>query len=408
MKGLRLLAALALLLTCGGCAGGIGFVPDTLYISIETSTAAGSAPELGGHRRVSQRLIDKFRSLNPGVDVHVSNYPADGLVAATRYRNSRGLGPDLIVSRVITAQQLHQQGLSSAVTLKRDTLDRLHPRFLKSFREGSKEFAVPFLAQPQVACYDRRRLREPPRTIDELLALSAKGLRVGLPLTISELFWTTTAQGASDVVGQLLEGPANGQAATFSAADHQALDRWIRWLHDASLQQNVSFSDDPLDLIQQLQRGQRDWISCNSVWIDGLRQRMGPNLGVSVLPGGTDVPTTPISRLLVWSFGRHSSARQRLLAERFVAFTLNEVTQKQLMDSVPGNLPVNPNVLIPTRSSALMASLAFSLDHSRLLDFPDPEGAIARSRWLESVLEKVVLGELPPAPALAQLLARTP
>jgi hypothetical protein len=129
---------------------------------------------------------------------------------------------------------------------------------------------------------------------------------------------------------------------------------------------------------------------------------------VSVLPGGTDEPATPITRLLVWSFGRHSSARQRLVAERFVAFSLNEVTQKQLMDAVPGNLPVNPNVLIPTRSSALMASLSFSLDHSRMFDLRDPDGAIARGMRLEAVLKKVVQGELLPAPALAQLLGPTP
>lgn len=407
-KDLRLLTALALLMTCGGCSGGIAFIPDSLYISIETSTTADSAPELGSNRMIGQRLIDKFRALNPGVNIHVSHYPAGEFLAATRFRDSRGLGPDLIVSRVITALQLHQQGLSSPVTMNRDVLVGVQPRFHESFRQGTKEFAVPFLAQPQVACYDRRRLQQPPQTIDELLALSAKGLRVGLPLSVGEIFWTTSAQGASHAVAQLLDGPPNGRGAALSAADQQALQRWMAWLHDASLQQNVSFSDDPLDLVQQLQRGERDWISCTSIWIDGLRQRMGPNLGVSELPGGVDTPTTPISRLLVWSYGRHSSARQRVLAEQFVAFSLNEVNQKQLMDSVPGNLPVNPNVLIPTRSSALMASLASSLSHSRMFIFRDPDGAIVRGKRLESLLKKVVQGELLPPQALAQLLTPIP
>jgi ABC-type glycerol-3-phosphate transport system substrate-binding protein len=170
----------------------------------------------------------------------------------------------------------------------------------------------------------------------------------------------------------------------------------------------VSFSDDPFELVQQLERGERDWISCSSLWIDSLRQRMGSNLGVSVLPGGADTPAMPVTRLLVWSFGRHSSARQRFLAERFVAFSLNEVTQKQLMVAVPGNLPVNPNVLIPTRSSALMAALALSLDRSRMFEFRDPDASIVRGYRLESVLKKVVQGELPPEPAVAKLLAPIP
>ncbi len=408
VKGWSRLAALALLLSCGGCGGGGGFGPDNLYISVETSTNSGGSVELGANRTIGRRLIEKFRTLNPDVAVHVSHFPVGELLPATRFRDSRGLGPDLIVSRVITALQLHQQGLSSDVSLKQEGLDRLQPRFLRSFRKGSRVFAVPFLAQPQVACYDRRRLKNPPRSLDELLALSARGLRVGLPLGVGEIYWTTTAQGAGQAVARLLDGPPQPTPTTLSAADREALERWIAWLHNASLQQNISFSDDPLDLVEQLQRGERDWISCTSLWIDGLRQRMGPHLGVSVLPGAAEAPATPITRLLVWSFGRHSSARQRQVAERFVAFSLNEVTQKQLMEVVPGNLPVNPNVLIPTRSSALMAALSSSLDHSLMFDLRDPDGAIARGMRLEAVLKKVVQGELLPAPALAQLLAPTP
>jgi len=407
-NGWSRLAALALLLSCGGCGGGSGFGPDNLYISVETSTNSGGSVELGANRNIGSRLIEKFRTLNPDVAVHVSHFPVGELLPATRFRDSRGLGPDLIVSRVITALQLHQQGLSSDVSLKQEGLDRLQPRFLRSFRKGSRVFAVPFLAQPQVACYDRRRLKDPPRSLDELLALSARGLRVGLPLGVGEIYWTTTAQGAGQAVARLLDGPPQPTPTTLSEADRQALERWIAWLHNASLQQNISFSDDPLDLVEQLQRGERDWISCTSLWIDGLRQRLGPHLGVSVLPGAAEAPATPITRLLVWSFGRHSSARQRQVAERFVAFSLNEVTQKQLMDAVPGNLPVNPNVLIPTRSSALMASLSFSLDHSRMFDLRDPDGAIARGTRLEAVLKKVVQGELLPDQALAQLLGPTP
>ena len=78
------------------------------------------------------------------------------------------------------------------------------------------------------------------------------------------------------------------------------------------------------------------------------------------------------------------------------------------MVAVPGNLPVNPNVMIPTRSSALMAALAFSLDRSRMFEFRDPNASIVRGDRLESVLKKVVQGELPPEPAVAQLLASIP
>ncbi len=400
----RGLAAVTLLLGLGGCSGGGGFGPDNLYIAVATSTPLGNSVELGANRSIGDRLIERFRTLHPGVAVHVSHFPVDELLSATRFRDSRGLGPDLIISRVITALQLHQQGLSSDVSLDQEALSRLEPRFLSQFRRGSRALAVPFLAQPQVACYDRRRLKEPPRSVDDLLALSARGLRVGLPLAVADLYWTTAAQGAGPAVARLLDGPPQPTPTSLPAADRQALERWIAWLHNASLQKNVSFADDSLDLVKQLQRGERDWISCSSLWIDGLRQRLGPHLGVSVLPGGAEAPAAPITRLLVWSFGRHSSPKQRLLAEQFVLFSLNEVTQKQLMDGVPGNLPVNPDVLIPTRSSSLMASLSTSLDHSLMFDLRDPDGAIARGSRIEGLLKKLVQGDLPPAAAIVQLL----
>lgn len=396
--------AVALLLGCGGCGDGVRVAPDTLYISMESSTGSANRPELGNNRLIGQRLFEKFRALHPGVAVHVSHYTADELVAATRFRDSRGLGPDLMVSRVVTALQLHRQGLSSTLPVKPEAFEGPQPRFSASFREGSGVFAVPFLAQPQVACYDRRRVSDPPKTLDQLLALSAKGLRVGLPLTTGELFWTTTAPGASDAVSHWLEGPAKGKTHALPAADRQAFERWMAWVHNASLQKNVSFADDPFDLVRQLQRGERDWISCASLWIDGLEKRLGSNLGVSVLPGGANTPATPISRLLVWSFGRNSSARQRELAKQFVAFTRNEVVQKQLMDSVPGNLPVNPDVLIPSRTSSLMAALAFSLEHSRLLVYRDPDGAVRRGQQMEAVLKKMVQGEWLPSEATDRLL----
>ncbi|MCT0247742.1 extracellular solute-binding protein [Synechococcus sp. CS-205] len=404
---MQLLAAMAVLLATGGC--GSRLAPDTLYISIETDINSESLKELSEIGRISRPLVSQFRALNPGVDVHVRHLPMGEVMADTRFRDSRGLGPDLIVSNVITALQLQQDGLISTVALKDLSLSRSQPpRFVNNFRKGSQVFAVPVLAQPQVACYDRRRLAEPPGTVKELLALSAKGLRVGLPLRVSELFWTTTPQGAGDAVVQLLNQSPAGKAATLSAIERRALKRWITWVYDSSLQKNVSFSDDPLDLVRQLQQGERDWISCSSLWIDDLRQKLGQNLGVSVLPGGPDAPAEPISRLLVWSFGRHSSWRQRQAAERFVAFSLNQVNQKQLMHTAPGNLPVNPDVLIPTRSSALLRTLTFSLDHSLMLDFRDPDAAMARGSQLESMLKNVVQGEVLPPEALARLLAPAP
>jgi hypothetical protein len=96
------------------------------------------------------------------------------------------------------------------------------------------------------------------------------------------------------------------------------------------------------------------------------------------------------------------------LAEAFVFFSLNKVNQKDMMLSSPGTLPVNPEVLIPTKSSHRLAALAASWENSQMLSFSNPEQTVAVSLAIESVLQETIQGELTPAQASAMLLALPP
>lgn len=403
----RTLGALAAILLCGGCQGWGG--PDSLFLYVETDSVKTSAVELGDSQKRTRRLIEEFRQVNPGVNIHVRHLPSDAFLRSTAFRTSRGLGPDLMVTRVVTALRLHQQKLSEPVELDPQRLKDIEPRFLDDFRVGRQLLAVPLLAQPELACFDRRRVPTPPRDLNELIGLSAKGLRIGMPLRLTDLYWTSSALQANAAVERLLEAPATADAGLMiSASDRQDLLRWLSWLNNANLQQNVEFADEPVDLVQRLEEGRLGWISCNSLWLERLGKALGPSFGVSELPGRAGEPAQGLTRLKVWSFGRHSTPRQRQLAKEFVLFTLNRLNQKRLMLTAPGNLPVNSTVLIPSKSSSVFAALAGSLDRAELMSFKDPDRIETRLAWVDGVLESAIVNADAPAVVMGILQAGPP
>ena len=398
MRGcLRLGGALVLLLGLGGCSS--GFLPDTLFIYVENESSQSRQAEIGDSRSVVQQLLEDFEQANPGMRIQLRHFSSEAIVPATAYRTSRALGPDLLVTRVVTALRLNQQQLTTPVRFRGKDLEEIHPRFLAEFRLADDRFlAVPLLAEPQLACFNRRRVPDPPTSLDQLIALSAKGMRVGLPLAATDLYWTASGSEAEDSLQALLESADDSAAAapSFKATDQRKLLGWLNWLDNANQQQNVEFAEESIDLVERLGRGDRDWISCNSLWLGRLGRQMKGSLGVSELPGADGQPATTLTRLKVWSFGTHSSPRQRELAQAFVLFTLNPVNQRRMMLAGPGNVPVNKEVLIPTKSSQRYAAMAASLDHSRMLSFRHPEQVEQRVGQLHDLLRQLMAGSLDP------------
>ena len=397
LKGRQILGfggALALFLCLGGCSS--GFLSDTLFIYVENESSQSRQAEIGDSRGVVQQLLEDFEQDNPGVRIQVRHFPSEAIVPATAYRSSRALGPDLLVTRVVTALRLHEQKLTTPVRFSSKRLSEINPWFLADFRLAESEFlAVPLLAEPQLACFNKRRVPVPPTSLDQLIDLSAKGMRVGLPLGATDLFWTASGNAAVDPLMALLASDdAGATAPAITTTDQFKLLKWLNWLDNANKQQNVEFAEESIDLVERLGKGERDWISCNSLWLGRLSSQLGTSLGVSELPGADGQAATTLTRLKVWSFGEHSSPRQRQLAEAFVLFTLNPVNQRLLMQAGPGNLPVNREVLIPIKSSQRFAAMAASLDNSRMLSFRQPDRVEQRVAQLNDLLHQLIAGTL--------------
>ncbi len=153
------------------------------------------------------------------------------------------------------------------------------------------------------------------------------------------------------------------------------MEEWLAWLARANIEPNVIFVETADEMVERMERGQLDWISCSSTAIERLKRRLGPHLGVSVLPTGSDgKPARPLARLQLLSFGRDSTPAQRQVATSFALFVLNDFSQTNLISKAFGNMPVNQNVVVPVKDSPALAVMQASLDHSTVPTFREGVG----------------------------------
>ncbi len=361
----------------------------------------------GGLRRRAAAALDRFskdfRELHPGVDLQLMTFPEDTLARQLRFRQQGGLGPDLLLVNSRTALELHRRQLAQGVRFPPELLQQIDPELLQRVRLGDGSLAgLPVLQLPQIACFNRERLPAgSPDSLDGLLQLSSRGLRVGLSTNPIYLLWTAGGLGAD---GALLA--AQGEAP-LSAEQNQSLERWLAWLQNAALQQSITFHEKQDELVRQLAKGELDWISCRSSNITLLRETLGAALGVASLPGGPWGEPTPINRERVLVFGRNSSPAQQRIAREVASFSVNPLVQRNLTLSTFILLPVNRYVPPPVASSAVLAAMVRSAEQSerstpviyRLI------GNSTAEKALSAVLNRVLFGELSPRQAAAILPA---
>ena len=363
-RRLALGVAIPLTVCLGGCRlGGIRplFRPleGTLYVAVGVSGDALDTELEAEVRQRQAQLQTAFRALQPRVRLQVQLYPEETLRHELRLRNRTGLSPDLLLVNQSTAAGLAREKLISTLAFPATLLDQLDAGSVARLRRSDGTMTgLPVELQPQLACFDRRRVSESPASLEELLAMSAKGMEVGLPIDAVNLAWTLGPLGAIDAVSSLLEEQPLTPAALARLAG------WLEWLRQADQQQHITFFPTQSQLVDQLMVGDLDWIPCISINISRLRKSLGSNLGVAPLPSGPYGMASPITRERVFTFGVNSSPDQRQLALALARFAISPLHQRNMVLRDQFLLPVNRQVAPPVRSSSIIAAMVEGREQS--------------------------------------------
>ena len=353
----RLAASVVLFsLLLSGCSRLGNELPVMLYLAlvIDQDSTIETATQADFRRRIDL-VVSDYRKINPNVNVQVALYKRADLIGELQRRNASDLGPDLVITDAPQAKQLITAGLTEA--LPKTEFKRQHTEeslWERVKLEDGRIAAQPMVIYPQIACFNRTVVKEPPTTLQALLQEGAAGARVGLPVNFSELLWTSGSLGALQSLGRAESGSRT------SDEDITAILGWLTWLQRASAQRNITFFQDQGQLQNLLKQGELDWVSCNSNSLIRLGSEMGEKLGVSALPRGPAGAPSPVNSVRVLALGANSSARQREVALNLARFITNPMVQRNLSLQSLAFLPVNPSVALPVKSSKTLATLVQS------------------------------------------------
>lgn len=311
--------SVALLFGCTTSRDGLGArYRGHLHVLITSPSNEGLNKGLEeGNERTVKLLVQQFRKLHPHVRVSTGVVPEQELEGLLSRRQAMGLAPDLLLTSSTMARQLADANLSSRQTLPPQLIAQLRPDALASLRraDGSLD-GVPMALMPDLACFNRRTTPSPPLTITALEQLEQRGLESGMAIEGRHLFWTAGSFGAQEAISQLLAGEP------VTPARRAAIQGWLNWLQLANQTKGVFFLNSIQQLMQELVLGRLDWVMCNSASLPRLREAMGADLGVALLPAGPAGKASPIRRVKVWVQSRRIPEQRRRLADGLVRFSV--------------------------------------------------------------------------------------
>jgi ABC-type glycerol-3-phosphate transport system substrate-binding protein len=295
-------------------------------------------------REITVEAIDHIKSVDPSIRPQLTLSSQRNFVDEIEGQTRSGFGPDLLITDSDTALELYQRKLVDPIEI--DSEDRADtPSFLFDLVTAKDGQLVgrPVNQFVQLACFNKERLPSPPQTLEEM-EKDSEDNNFGMALQLKDLFWSAESFDAGDAMEAALAKLPPDTKRQANVTD------WLRWLENASYQQNIRFLNDQRSLREAFVKGELDWITCWSSNLRELRNQMQQKLALAPLPKGPSKRPKATTKLQVWSLGRNSSRMQREKALVMIDFISKPWAQKTYALAGRNSLPVN------RRAAAIVAA----------------------------------------------------
>lgn len=336
-----MLAALTgISLSMSGCGTSNAGIPVVLRVAktvgVEEIVNAEDYEEL---QTKIQSVIKEFRDYDSSIRIKLALYDNEHFINQISNQTRAGFGPDIIITDSNTTHALHEKGLVDTLELtasqREGTPDHLYQ--LVTNRQGDL-LGRPVAQYIQVACYNKEKIKSPPKSKQEFKEEIHKDTTFGMSLNLKDIFWTTELYGAEEPMITAMRGTLP------DAQSKKKMTDWLRWLESMSYQQNIRFMNSQQSLRLSFLEGNLDWITCWSSSLPELRRKMKDKLGISPLPKSIkNDKFQSISKLQVWSLGLNSSKAQRKKALGLMDFITKPWAQKTYVMENRNTFPVNTN-----------------------------------------------------------------
>ena len=332
---------------------------NTLYIAYPL---AENEFNQSAKERIENRIktfTQLFQHTNPNTRVVTVAYKANRIKHQISEDSRLNLGPDLIINSAAYLNIFYQDSLLNAFPNSPPWTQQYDDAIKGLSTVNEKLVSAPYGIFPQVACYNNKVVKRPPKTIQELVELGASGVRIGLATDPIDIFWTAGSTGAIPEISSLITKQNQNKQPL-------KIKEWLTWLRHAAYYQNISFYRSQSQLTNELTSNNLDWISCNSLQASAMKEKIGERLSIAILPNGVQTKAFTWPQIFAFGLGTNSSSTQRSLALSYVKSNTNAVGQRQLMLRNEGLLPANKNVDIPNASSKRLKALNDSWNEQSL------------------------------------------
>ncbi|VXD18371.1 sugar ABC transporter substrate-binding protein [Planktothrix paucivesiculata] len=346
----------------------------------------------GKIKEMMQESLKDYMRIYPNVRIVSEYIPTDQLDQQFRTQVKRGLGPDFLFTASGVIPSLVQDNLIPVI--QDFDFSGYLPTAISHVRYQGKIYGIPTSVMTQTLCYNKKKVKLPPKTLTELLEQAKTGYSVGIWSNFVGTFWGVQVFG-----GKSFDAQGN------FVFDQKSWAKWMEWLKIAQNEPNMVFSDGIEDLEQGFINNRLAYVFCDSSQFPEYSQVLGKdNLGVALLPGEGNNPAGPLIYSRVILFNRTSSPQQQQLALKLAEFFTNpEQTRKRLSLLEGSFIPADNNVHVNSRLFPREAILVQQSKTAIAIPLDQVESARFWAKTGNSLYPQVLGGSITPEDAAAQI-----
>ncbi|MDJ0730170.1 MAG: extracellular solute-binding protein [Crocosphaera sp.] len=340
--------------------------------------------------------MKQFTKLNPDVKISMKFVLPDEQLSEFSQEIVRGAGPDIFAVSLTNNKisSLIRSGYLKSLDEDNFDLSQFRRETLEQVSYHDKLYAIPIRLATQVLCYNKNKVQQTPKTLDELILQARRGYSVGLHSNFASAFWGIGAFG-----GQLFN-----ESGRIILGKNQGWVQWMQWLKNAQHEPNFYLIEDTETLQKAFIEGKLTYMTCSSGWLPLLSEALGQNnLGVALLPGRENQPATPPLWTVGFIFNRASSKNQHQLSLKFSQFLTNAQYQQQLQVKAAFLIPVNKNAKVDASLFPMQAVLFEQSQTGIIVSLDQLEKNQAIFDYGYVLYDQVIAGEITPEEAALQI-----
>ncbi len=316
----------------------------------------------GKIREMMQASFQDYMRLYPQIKIVSEYIPNEQLEQQFRQQVNQGLGPDFIFTTSGVISNLIQDNLVPPI--KDFDFSTYLPTAISHVRYQGKIYGIPTSVMTQALCYNKKKVKSPPKTLTELLQQAKIGYSVGIWSNFVMTFWGIQVFG-----GKSFNSQGN------LVFDQKSWSNWMEWLKIAQTEPNMVFSESIEALQQAFINNQLAYVFCDSSQFVDYEQALGKNnFGVALLPGQGNNSAGPFLYSRAILFNQMSNPKQQNLSLQLAKFFTNEEQTRKRLITLRGSfipayqIKLNSR-LFPTEAVLVQQSktaIAIPLDQVKL------------------------------------------